>query len=82
MKKIHRQLNESVIHPPRAGPMAGATTTATPYRAKAAPRLAGGNVSVRMACSLGASPAAADALEHAGQQQRQPAGGDPAAEAA
>ncbi len=55
-KKIHRHENESVIHPPRAGPMAGATTTATPYRAKAAPRLGPGNVSVRIACSLGASP--------------------------
>ncbi len=30
MKKIHRHEYVSVIHPPRAGPMAGATTTATP----------------------------------------------------
>ena len=46
----------SVIHPPNAGPIAGATTTATPYRANAPPRLAGSKVSVRIACSLGASP--------------------------
>jgi len=36
--------------------MAGATTTAIPYTAKAWPRLLTGKVSARMACSLGASP--------------------------
>ena len=36
--------------------MAGATTTAMPYIANAMPRLAGGNVSARMACSLGCKP--------------------------
>ena len=36
--------------------MAGATTTAMPYTAKAMPRFAGGNVSARMACSLGCKP--------------------------
>ena len=32
------------------------TMTTTPYAAKAAPRLAGGNVSTIMDCSMGASP--------------------------
>jgi len=56
MKKIQCQLKLSVIQPPRVGPIAGATTTAIPYSAKAWPRLLTGNVSARMACSLGASP--------------------------
>ncbi len=56
MKKIQRQVKLSVIHPPRVGPMAGAVTTAMPYTAKAMPRLAGANVSARMACSLGCKP--------------------------
>jgi quinol monooxygenase YgiN len=38
------------------GPMAGASTTAIPYTANAMPRLAGGNVSARIACSLGPRP--------------------------
>ncbi len=36
--------------------MAGASTTAIPYTAKAIPRLAGGNVSARIDCSLGPRP--------------------------
>ncbi len=56
MKKIQCQLKLSVIQPPSVGPMAGATTTAMPYRAKAWPRLATEKVSARMACSDGASP--------------------------
>ena len=36
--------------------MVGATTTASPYTAKAMPRLESGNVSLRMACSLGCNP--------------------------
>src|SRR3984893_12059320 len=55
-RKIQRQVKLSVTQPPRVGPMAGASTTARPYTAKAMPRLAGGNVSARMACSLGCSP--------------------------
>src|SRR5208283_598629 len=49
IKKIQRQLKLSVIHPPRVGPIAGAVTTAMP-------RLAGGKVSARIACSLGCNP--------------------------
>jgi hypothetical protein len=56
MKNTHRQLKLSVMNPPRVGPIAGARTTAIPYTAIAMPRLAGGNVSARMACSLGPSP--------------------------
>src|SRR5208283_5329088 len=56
IKKIQRQLKLSVIHPPRVGPIAGAVTTAIPYTAKAMPRLAGGKVSARIACSLGCNP--------------------------
>src|SRR5580698_797478 len=56
MKKIQRQVKLSVIQPPRVGPIAGAVTTATPYTANAMPRLAGGKVSARMACSLGCRP--------------------------
>lgn len=55
IKKIHRQSKLSVIHAPRVGPMAGANTTAIPYTAKACPRCFGGEVSARIACSLGAS---------------------------
>ena len=36
--------------------MAGARTTAMPYTANAWPRCCGGNVSARIACSLGCSP--------------------------
>ena len=36
--------------------MAGASTTAMPYMAKAMPRWRGGKVSARMACSLGPRP--------------------------
>src|ERR1700736_3271509 len=56
MKKIQRQVKLSVIQPPSVGPMAGAVTTAMPYTANAMPRLAGGKVSARMACSLGCKP--------------------------
>ena len=56
MKKIQCQLKLSVIHPPSVGPIAGATTTAMPYSANACPRFSIGNVSARIACSLGASP--------------------------
>ena len=56
MKNTHRQEYVSVMKPPSVGPIAGASTTAIPYTAKAMPRFAGGKVSARMACSLGASP--------------------------
>src|SRR5208337_4196773 len=56
MKKIQRQSKLSVIQPPSVGPIAGATTTAMPYTAKARTRFSGGNVSARIACSLGPMP--------------------------
>jgi hypothetical protein len=56
IKKIQRQEKLSVIHPPKVGPIAGASTTAIPYTANAMPRCLGGNVSARIACSLGCSP--------------------------
>ncbi len=45
-----------MIHPPSHGPIVGATTTAIPYTANAIPRFASGNVSFKMACSLGCNP--------------------------
>ena len=56
MKKIQCQLKLSVIQPPSVGPMAGATTTAMPYMAKACPRFSMGNESARIACSDGCNP--------------------------
>ena len=38
IKKIQCQLKLSVIQPPSVGPIAGAATTAMPYKAKACPR--------------------------------------------
>ena len=45
-----------MIQPPRLGPRVGATTTETPYRAKAPARFAGEKVSVMIDCSLAARP--------------------------
>src|SRR5580700_8326964 len=56
MKKIQRQDELSVIHPPRVGPRAGAQTIAMLQSPKAAARLAGGKASTSMDCSEGASP--------------------------
>lgn len=56
MKNTQRQEKLSVMNPPSVGPMAGARTTAIPYVANAIPRFCGGNVSARIACSLGARP--------------------------
>ena len=46
--------------------------------AKACPRLAGGKVSARMACSEGARPAAADALQDAAEDKDRKRGRDAA----
>src|SRR2546430_17512205 len=56
MYKIHLHENLSVIHPPSHGPIVGATTTAIPYTANAMPRFSSGNVSFKIACSLGCKP--------------------------
>src|SRR5579864_6101071 len=56
MKKIQCQLKLSVIQPPRVGPIAGATTTAMPYKEKAMPRFSTEKVSARIACSDGCKP--------------------------
>ncbi len=48
-RKIHRQLNASMINPPAAGPMATPMDTMEPASPSALPRSEGGNASVRMA---------------------------------
>src|ERR1700743_804290 len=53
MKKIQRQVEWSVMMPPRVGPSTGATMVAIAVMPKAAPRLAGGNVSRVMDCLFG-----------------------------
>ena len=69
MKKIQCQLKLSVIHPPRVGPTAGATTTAMPYSANAMPALFDGKC-VRQDGLLGRlQPSAAGSLQNAADDQ-------------
>ena len=56
IRKIQCQLMLSVIQPPSVGPSTGPHTTTTPYAAKAWPRISGGKVSARIACSAEERP--------------------------
>ncbi len=56
MRNTQCQVRLSVIHPPSTGPIAGAETTVSPYRAKAWARWRAGKLSANIACSVGPSP--------------------------
>ena len=56
IRKHQRQETLSASHPPSVGPTTGATTTATPNRAKPWPRFSGGKASARIDCATGTMP--------------------------
>ncbi len=70
IRKHQCQETLSDSQPPSVGPTTGATTTATPNRAKACPRFAGGKESDQDRLRDRHHAAAGDALQDAEQQQR------------
>src|ERR1700722_17700708 len=56
MKKIQSHEKLSVIQKPKVGAIEGAHTAVIPYNKNAKPRFSGGNVSARIACTIGCRP--------------------------
>ncbi len=67
-----------MIQPPSVGPMVGAMMAVIPYSANAKPRFCGRERVRQNGLRHGLKPAAADALDHAEQNQHPQAGSDAA----